>query len=267
MPVLRIRSKKNEQVRLAKRLHQKKYRDQLGLFYIEGVRSTEEALSSGLIHSLFYSPRLLDSPRGKELLVFAETRGFPIYECGEAVFGELTNTVASQGVFALVTKPRWAFVPRGLLLIADEIQDPGNMGTLLRTAAGVGATGLIIVDGSVDLFNPKVVRASMGAVLKLPHWFYPRHEVRRLVRVARLPLVVADLEEAVDCFSVQYPQNLALVIGNEARGVHPLFRQDAALRVKIPLKGPVESLNAAVAAGVLLYEIYRQHRSDLTHKS
>ncbi|HHY15290.1 MAG TPA: RNA methyltransferase, partial [Firmicutes bacterium] len=150
----------------------------------------------------------------------------------------------------------------GTLLVADEIQDPGNMGTLIRTAVASGVRGLLAVEGSVDLYNPKVVRSTAGAIFHLPHWVFPRTRVLELLDSSESSVVVADLERAVDYWAVSYPQNVAVVIGNEARGVHELFRNRADLRVKIPLVGAVESLNASVASAVLLYEILRQRRCN-----
>lgn len=254
-----ITSRQNEQVRWARRLQQKKYRDQEASFYLEGVRVVEEALATDLVRSLFFSERLLTTPRGKGLLEQAQKLDIPRWECTEQVLSELTDTVNSQGVVAIVHKPTWPMKTQGVLLVADEIQDPGNMGTLLRTAVGAGVSGLLVVDGSVDLYNPKVLRASMGAIFHLPHWFFSRDAALELLATSGSTLVVADLVDAKDYWDVAYPQNLAVVIGNEARGVHPEFRDRANLRVKIPLIGPVESLNASVAAGVLLYEILRQN--------
>lgn len=256
-----ITSRQNEQIKWAKRLQQKKYRDQDALFYLEGVRIVEEALETGLVHSLYFTDRLSSIARGQELVKHAQELKIPLWKCTEQVLSELTDTVNSQGVVAIVHKPTWPLKTQGVLLIADEIQDPGNMGTLLRTAVGAGVQGLLIVDGSVDLYNPKVLRSSMGAIFHLPHWFFSREAVLQLIASRGTALVVADLVDAVNYWEANYPRDLAVVIGNEARGVHADFRDRANLRVKIPLMGPVESLNASVAAGVLLYEILRQNGS------
>ena len=255
-----IVSKQNERIREVKRLTQKKYRDQMSMFGIEGIRLVEEALAISLVEQVFFSERLLGSARGVALLEQAQIQGLPVLQCSESVLSELTDTVNSQGVVATVRKPVWQHISRGFLLIADEIQNPGNMGTLLRTGLGAGVSGVLVVEGSVDLYNPKVIRSSMGAIFHLPHWLVTRDQVLEMLQKNDSTLVVADLEKAQDYWDVSYPRNLAVVIGNEARGVHPDFRAKSNLRVKIPLIGQAESLNASVAAGVLLYEILRQHR-------
>ncbi len=255
-----ITSKRNERIRAAKRLQQKKARDQQGLFYLEGVRIVEEALNTPLVETVFFAERLLGTARGQALIAFARQQGVPTFQCTDDVLSELTDTVQSQGVVAVVKKPSWPRIFSGVMLVADAVQDPGNMGTLLRTAVGAGCTGLYVVEGSVDLYNPKVLRSSMGAIFHLPHWLATRKEMIELVQANNLALVIADLADSESFWAVRYPQDMAVVIGNEARGVHPEFRKHATVRVKIPLEGAVESLNAPVAAGVLLYEILRQHR-------
>jgi TrmH family RNA methyltransferase len=258
-----IVSRQNERIREAKRLVQKKYRDQTGRFLVEGVRLVEEALEASLAEQLFFTERLLNSDRGKALIHRAHRQGLEVFSCSEAVLDELTDTVHAQGVAAIARKPSWPAPAEGLLVIADEIQDPGNMGTLLRTAVAVGVQGLLAVKGSVDLYSPKVVRASMGAVFQLPHWMAERRDILDLLQSRGISIAVTQLEDAENFWDVAYPPSVAVVIGNEARGVHPSFRERAAFAVRIPLVGKVESLNASVAAGVLLYEILRQHRCSV----
>ncbi|NLJ75068.1 MAG: RNA methyltransferase [Firmicutes bacterium] len=257
-----ITSKNNDQIKWIKKLNQRKFRVQERAYYVEGVRLTEEAVCSGSATSLFFTSRLLSTKRGKNLLERAQAQGVRLTECTESVFSEITDTVNSQGVLAIVRKRHWPFVLKGLLVVADEIQDPGNMGTLCRTAVAAGASGLIVTSGSVDPYNPKAVRSSMGGILHLPIWSMDGEEAVQVLEENNVPIIAADLEQAVDCFNASFPQTLALVVGNEARGVSELMLTHAQMRVKIPLLGPVESLNASVAAGILLYEIVRQRWKD-----
>ena len=257
-----ITSKRNERIRDAKQLKQKKYRDQHGLFLLEGVRLVEEALATPYTDTVFFTSRLLEAPRGRELLAQADKKKVSTFLCSDEVFSELIETVQSQGVVAVACKPTWPLFCSGLMLVADGVSDPGNMGTLLRTGLAAGCRGLLVMEGSVDLYNPKVLRSSMGAIFHLPHWMLTRDEALTLIQRQQSTLVIADLTDSEVHWDVRYPQNIAVVIGNEAHGVHPRFRDAADLRVQIPLLGSVESLNASVAAGILLYEIQRQHRSE-----
>ncbi|MGI6147858.1 MAG: RNA methyltransferase [Firmicutes bacterium] len=255
-----ITSKANSQIKKAKALLRRSGREKWGQFLVEGVRLTEEAVGCAAVEVLYYTAKLLDTVRGEELLTAARARGIPIVECSEQVLAEMSDTVTPQGVVAVVNKPAWDFAPTGLIAVADELQDPGNLGTLFRTALAAGAAGLVLTPGCADPYNSKVVRASMGAVLKLPHWEMGVEEIAGMAEAAVFQLVVADLVDSQDYFAVRFAPNVALVIGNEAHGPSARLREKAHVRVKIPLFGPMESLNASVAAGILLYEVARQHR-------
>lgn len=254
-----ITSKANPQIKMAKTLLRRSGRDKAGMYLVEGVRLTEEALRACTVETLFYSSRLLDSPRGAALLDEACGRGVEHLECSEQVLSEISDTVTTQGVVAVVKKESWKQTFSGLVVVADEIRDPGNLGTLFRTAVAAGATGIILTPGCVDPYNSKVVRASMGGVFRLPHWEIPADQGVQFLGEAGVDIVVADIVDSQHYFAVEFPANVALVIGNEARGPSPIWSQNAAQRVKIPLYGEMESLNASVAAGILLYEIARQH--------
>lgn len=257
-----ITSKANPQIKKAKSLLRRSGRDKWGQFLVEGVRLTEEAVSGSSVETVYYTAKLLDSSRGKQLLAHARTAGIPTVECSEEVLGEISDTVTTQGVVAVVNKHRWPRRLSGLIVVADELQDPGNLGTLFRTALAAGASGLILTPGCVDPYNSKAVRASMGGVLKLPHWQLDLAATVKVLKEAAFQIAVADLVDSQDYFSVTFGPKVALVIGNEARGPSKLLRDAADLRVRIPLFGPMESLNASVAAGILLYEIARQHRTS-----
>lgn len=258
---LLITSKANPQIKKAKALLRRSGREKWGQFLVEGVRLTEEAVQSSSVEVVYHTGKLLESSRGESLLNGAREKGISVVECSEQVLGEISDTVTSQGVVAVVSKPHWERNPSGLVVVADELKDPGNMGTLFRTALAAGAAGLILTPGCVDPYNSKVVRASMGGVLKLPHWQMGQVEAVQFLNGVGFQIAVADLVDSQDYFSASFCPNVALVIGNEAHGVSGSFREAAHLRVRIPMFGPMESLNASVAAGILLYEIARQHRA------
>ena len=261
-----ITSKGNPQIKKAKTLLRRSGRDKEGLFLVEGVRLTEEAVSSGLVEVAFYSPKLLESPRGEELLGKVQAAGIQAVACSASVLAEISDTVTSQGVVAVVRKPTWKWELSGLIIVADQIRDPGNLGTLFRTAVAAGAKGMLLTTGCVDPYNNKVVRASMGGIFHLPHAIFGGGQVVKMLQEAGFQIVVADLTDSETYFAAHYAQDVALVIGNEAHGPSSELRQAADVRVKIPLLGEMESLNASVAAGILMYEIVRQHhlsREDL----
>lgn len=231
------------------------------IFVLEGVRLVADALAHGAVLTLaVYSPDQLDStPSGRELRVVLE--GLPAaVPASEQAVAAAADTVHPQGVVAVA---RWPEVPAGvpgLLVILDGIQDPGNMGTLLRSAEAVAAASVLCVRGSVDVFSPKVVRAAMGV-----HFHLAIEQDLTWDAVAgRLTAVeqvfAADAAGTVPYFAVDWRKPSALIVGNEAHG---LSAEALALAstLSIPMSGRVESLNAAVAGSVIMFEALRQHTS------
>ena len=186
------------------------------------------------------------------------------------LFRTLSDTVTSQGIIAVAEKPGLdaaAFLAAadeggaetpGHIVILDRLQDPGNAGTIIRTAEAAGFSGILCVSGSVDLYSPKVVRSAAGSLLRMPVLTdVSEEEAIRLMRESGRQLTVTALEKAEDCFAASVQGPCALVIGNEGRGVSPGFLAAADVRLTIPMAGKIESLNAAVAAGILMYRISR----------
>jgi len=261
--IVKITSKQNEKAKQVKKLYRSRFRKQLGLFLAEGLRLVEEALQRGQIEQLFYSDELLASDRGQLLLAKAQSLSIELYHCSREVFKELVDTNNDQGVLAVVKQPepvqQWNTYPNlNTILIIDRVQDPGNLGTILRTALAAGINGVWLIEGTVDLFNPKVVRASMGAILSLPFSFVSREQALGLCSTNNLKLFITHVAGGVYYYQANYQQPLALVIGNEANGVDPFFTKHADQKVYIPLRNQVESLNVSIATAVLLFEIQRQ---------
>lgn len=261
--ILNITSKQNDKVKQVKKLYRSRFRQQAGVFLAEGIRLVEEMLLHGQIEQLFYSDDLLTSERGKFLLDKAKTLPLEVYHCSKEVFKEICDTSNAQGILAVVKQPDsvedWDNRPDlDCILIIDRIQDPGNLGTILRTALGVGISGIWLIEGTVDLFNPKVVRASMGAILSIPFTFVTREQALSMCEANNLNLFVTELSGGLSYDQADYGKPLALVVGNEANGVDPFFTKHADQKVYIPLTNQVESLNVSIATAVFLYEIWRQ---------
>lgn len=187
----------------------------------------------------------------------------------DSVFKEVSQTVTPQGVLAVVRQPEYtlegllggrADAPLRLLLL-ENLRDPGNLGTILRTAEGAGMDGVILSRESVDMFNPKVIRSTMGAIYRVP-FVYAQDFISVLAELKRRGITVyaAHLAGSVEYDTVRYPARTALMIGNEANGLTQEAASAADARIRIPMEGSVESLNAAAAAAVLMYETYRQVR-------
>ncbi|MGC8837009.1 MAG: TrmH family RNA methyltransferase [Anaerolineae bacterium] len=251
----------NPKVRWARSLLQARSRRQEGHFLIEGVRLVEEALRVGSIPTLaFFSPALEATPRGQALLQAlqalpgARERVFP---ASDAVLQSLSDTVTPQGIVAAVPFPQPPPGPPGLLLMLDRLRDPGNLGTVLRTALAAGVEEVWLSLGTVDPYNPKAVRAAMGAHFRLP--LRPRvrwDEVH--MRAFGRPIWLATAHGGTPYDRVDWRTPCILIVGGEAEGASPEAEALATGRVHIPMEEGVESLNVAVAAAVLLFEARRQ---------
>ena len=248
---------------LARDLRRRKSRERHGLFVAEGIRAVEELLRSPLeIRGVLLDPPRLDTThRGAELRRQLAARQVEIAEVSERDFASAAETDSPQGVLAVAQVPtRYldaiAADPAARVAVLDGVQDPGNVGTILRTAAALGAAATVAMPGTVDLWNAKVVRSSMGAHfhhLALSSTWDELDAFRR-ARGAELWVADAGGEPLGD---VQVPRDspLCLVLGNEGNGISAEARQRAARVVSLPIAPVVESLNVAVAAGIFLYEL------------
>lgn len=266
-----ISSLQNPLIKEARKLRQKKYREQTKKFLVEGIRLVEEGLSAQAVEWIFHDETLEKTERGYELLkrsrkYVQQHQGRSCFKVKTSVLQALSETQTSQGIVAVAVQGNVFRLHElavnegpGLLLILDGLQDPGNMGTLLRTAWACGAGAAICLPGTVEPFNSKVVRSTMGSIFRLPlitdeDW----PTVAGWCREKGYTLVAGDLQAGDVYYDLAYPKRVALVIGNEGKGFVNASPDEIDLRAKIPLFNGVESLNAAVAGGILLYEIIRQ---------
>jgi TrmH family RNA methyltransferase len=251
---------------LIRDLHRRRGRERRGLALAEGVRLVEEALAGGIpIRGAAVSPSLEGTPRGKTLKASLAERSIRMEDVADAELEALADTEHPQGVVAVIEPTRWKLdeirlVPGTSLLVLDGVQDPGNVGSMWRTALGLGAVGLVALKGTADLTNPKVIRAAMGASFRLPAVSATPEEFVAWSRLQRAEIWVGDAAgEPADRLPPRSADRapIALVLGNEGAGVSQSLDLAAGRRVAIPLSRHVESLNVAVAAGILLYEVTR----------
>ena len=242
-------------------LANRKERRRERLFVIEGVRLVEEALRTGatLTTVLFDPEQLSTTERGAALL--ATVRGLRgAFVATPEVIAAATDTVTPQGIVAIAAWPEVQPQGAGIQLVLDAVQDPGNVGTLLRSAEATGVTDVVCVSGTADLYSPKVVRAAMGAHFRLAmrqdlHW----EEVDAALGPAD-NIYVADASGRMPYYAADWRQPSVLIVGNEANGIGPEARARATKVISIPMASDVESLNAAVAGSVILFEAARQRR-------
>lgn len=254
----RISSPQNPVIKYVRTLERPRARREQGVYLAEGVRLMHEALSTDQSATIvLYDPDQLTRPAsGSSLLAAIPRWAHAWYEVDARVLRAAAQTETPGGVLAVLRAPDPppldSLVETGFGLILDQLADPGNAGTILRTADAAGVGYVITSADSVDLFAPKVVRAGMGAHFRLP--LCPALSWEDIGRVLRhVPLVVTDVEGGESIYDYRWPQRAALVIGSEARGISSEARERASARVRIPMRRGVESLNAAVAASLTIY--------------
>lgn len=263
-----ISSTTNKQIKYVSALVKKaKTRREEDLFVAEGLRMCAE-IPKDRIHTLYMSESFA---KGKE--ANALKNGVRHVELvSDEVFRAMSDTQSPQGVLALVrqyhyelddvTKTRAESGKPALLMVLEHLQDPGNLGTILRAGEGAGITGLIMSRDTVDLYNPKVIRSTMGSVFRVPFYYTDDLEQTVLDLKARgIRVFAAHLAGKNNYEQEDYTGNTAFLIGNEGNGLTEKLSNLADTWVKIPMAGKVESLNAAIAASILMFETARQRRA------
>lgn len=252
-----ITSRKNSAVKRIRSLQMGKYRRELGEFVIEGIKPVCDAAAAGAeivcAAAAYQQAELAERLFGDQEI--------PIYTMPDEVFASLSETEAAQGILVCVRIPQeeWKPAERGFYLYCDGISDPGNAGTIIRIADAVRADGVLFSPDSVDVFSGKTVRSAAGSFFHVK--VYPKMERDRLLELKNMHYTIAG--GILDSDSVGYlhadlTPPVALVIGNEANGISPPVREICTQKVIIPILGQAESLNAAVAAALLCYEVRRR---------
>jgi len=259
----KISSEQNQKIKYLKKLYSKRGRQERGKLVLEGYRIIEEALkSSAVFEKIYMSSEFLKSDEGqffKDIYINKDKKG-QVLIIDKKILNKIADTDTPQGVIAVVDEIEYEaddlFKKKGILLLLDRIQDPGNMGTIIRTAAAAGLDGIVILKGSVDIYNLKVLRATMGAIFKIPLLQgLTLEEFFELLAKSNYRLLSTDLKTDRYYHQQEYQSPLIIAIGNEANGLDEKILQKSDYRIKIPITEEIESLNAAVAAGVIIYKV------------
>ena len=251
----------NPQVKSAAELKQKKYRQQQGLFLAEGLRTMEEAVASKTVVSIFYTA--IEDDRTRSVLEEAAAQQLKLYCVSDAVMKKIADTDTPQGIIAVCKMQNVTLdklLSKGeMLLVLDRVGDPGNLGTMLRTADAAGIGGVVLLKGCVDIYAPKTVRSSMGSLFHVPVVSgIGEDNFIAEAKDAGYELLVTSLEGADNLYKADLGGRIAFVMGNEAGGVSANLLERADKRVFIPMAGRAESLNVAMAAGVVMFEALRR---------
>lgn len=230
------------------------------MFTAEGVRAVEELLRSSLVvRGVLVAPQLADAPRGIDLLGTLRAAAFEVAEVSASEFASAAETESPQGVLAIAEIPPLSLdlltLPaRARMVVLDGVQDPGNVGTIVRTAAALGAVAVLALPGTVDLWNAKVVRSAMGASFHVPVLHTTWGQLDSFRREHAVALWGADAA-GIALDTLHPPARLALVVGNEGSGLSPDARERIDTLAALPIGTVVESLNVAVATGIFLYQL------------
>lgn len=256
-----ITSKDNELVKHIKKLKDKKYRDENNEYIVEGVKLIEEAVK--------------ENAKIKKIIVCEDTtRTYEIptnvmleiakYECvyvTDKIFSSITQVTNPQGIMAIIEKKaenQEIDFSQDIIVALDDVQDPGNLGTILRTVDSIGLNQIIVSKGTADSFNSKVVRSTMGAIFRIK--VIEVEDLKQTIKIIKkqnFKLMVTSLQTENSIYDIDFNKKI-IVIGNEANGVSKEIQEMADEKAKIPMLGKTESLNASVAAGIVMYEYVRQ---------
>lgn len=256
-----ISSEENKIIKQINSLKMRKQRKKLGKFIVEGYRVIADCLSSNsqIIDFVVFSSSAIESLEGKKLFKTLMLN-HKVFEVPDKLFKKITETENPQGMLAVVSMIDFKLdtllnkEDNSIFVILDRIQDPGNMGTIIRTAVAINAKAVILTKGSVDPYNSKTVRSTMGAVFNIPIIEIEDNSWVTALKENNIRLIGSTLDTQKSYLQIDYSGGLGIIIGNEANGIDPQLLEKVDEKVYIPIIGNIESLNASVAAGVLLYK-------------
>ncbi len=257
-----VQSRQNARVKDLRAALRKGEKNDAGLIALEGRHLVEEALRSGLrITALFVRSGSLGLLKDLPLPVHTE-----ILELPPDIFSSAVTTESPQPIAGLAVAPGFTLdnilaKPRPLILVSAGLQDPGNLGTIVRSAEAFGASGIVALPGTVSIWNPKALRASSGSAFRLPFVSTSANDLFAALRKYRIRTVATAADSGTPAPQANLSQPIALFIGNEGNGLASELANRCDVRITIPCPGPVESLNAAIAASILLYEASRQREN------
>ncbi|MDI6619865.1 MAG: RNA methyltransferase [Clostridiales bacterium] len=260
-----IKSRDNDILKLARKLKIKKYRRELGLYVIEGLRFIEDAVMSNAPVRFCMCSESLKGERAERLFKNLHDKSIRLYMLKDELFKDICDTKNPQGIIAIIERKNYTVESirkdASFLILADRLQDPGNLGTIIRTADAANADGIIVSDGTVDPYSPKVLRSTMGSIFHIPVVAGDLIDAIKALKKQGFNVYASSLDGDNSYFDFDYCLKTAIVIGNEANGIDEEIFNLSDKFIKIPMLGRAESLNAAVAGGILMFEVVKQRMS------
>lgn len=261
-----ITSFSNQSIKAIRKLAERKERQATNLFFIEGLRIVAEAVQThARIHTLVWAPELLTSEFGQGIQKECEIKGIPHLEVSKDIFAALSHKDGPQGIAAIVQQD-WQTLEsispmRGQLWVAlESVQNPGNLGTIMRTAEAIGAAGILLLDHCTDPHDPTAVKASMGAIFSLKLVSTEYQEFKDWCSHHKIQVVGSSDKAATDCFFAEYQDPCILLMGSEREGLPEKYVNLCDDVVRIPMQGRSDSLNLSIATAIILYQIYNHRR-------
>ncbi|BDU92794.1 TrmH family RNA methyltransferase [Clostridium perfringens] len=254
--MLEIESKNNNLFKEIKKLKEKKHRIKSNKYLIEGLRFVEEAIKSKVsIDSIIFT----ESFKEKNPDLFLKiNENIKLIQMNEALLKQLCSTENPQGIVGVINMQNKELKSGELVVLVDKVQDPGNMGTIIRTAHAAGAAGIVMTKGTVDIYNDKTLRSTMGSIFYIPIVEDDSLDFVKSLNKEGYKLVVSSLQGKNNFFEENLQGKVMIAVGNEGNGVSDEVYDIADIKVKIPMPGEAESLNVAVATSIMIYEKIRQ---------
>lgn len=255
--MLTIESKNNNLYKELKKLKEKKHRTQKAQFIIEGLRFVEEALKCNVsIEYLIFTENFLLK---EESFIKSFGNNTKKILLSDALFNQISSTENPQGILAVVNMEDKSFNEGEIIILIDKVQDPGNMGTIIRTAHAAGVTGIVMTKGTVDVYNDKTLRSTMGSIFNMPIIEDNNLEITKSLKERGYKLLVSSLQGEKNFFEENLKGKIIIAVGNEGNGISDEIYEISDMKVKIPMPGNTESLNVAVATSIMIYEKIRQN--------
>jgi len=261
-----ITSLRNPQVKAVIDLRERRFRDETGLMIVEGVREISLAQSAGVVFSqLFFEQSFFEAQDKKDFVTSMSAQAKEIFLLPEYVFEKMTFGHRHEGVLGVCVQPKkklsdMKLSAHPLLIVVESVEKPGNLGAILRTADAVGADGLIVCDPVTDMYNPNVIRSSLGSIFSVCVVQAGNEEALKFFKANKITICATLPQASQPYFQLDMNVSLAVVMGSEEKGLSAFWQKNCDKAVYIPMKGKVDSLNVSVSAAVVLYEIIRQRK-------
>ncbi|MEI6437489.1 MAG: RNA methyltransferase [Candidatus Omnitrophota bacterium] len=263
MAIEKITSLQNSGIKRVVRLRTKKTREAKGLTIVEGVREVRQALKAGLRFTGVYFCREGVYHCPDDLIAELDARHVRLFDCVCSVYAKMAYGDRKEGVLALVEQPEHTLAglklsAKPMVVVMERVEKPGNLGAVLRTCDGAGVEALLVCDELTDIYNPNVVRSSLGAAFTVPTVMCSSREALEFLRAKGIKTFAAVVQASDEYFKKDMSGSCAIVLGSEQDGLSDLWQRSADEKVRIPMKGSIDSLNVSVSAAVMIYEALRQ---------